>query len=209
MKVLFVGNSHTYFHDMPYIFQQFCRARGIDAEVVMLTRGGESLAGHGKSEQVRFNLLYGGYDHVVLQEVESEFPGEAAYIRSLEPLLALARRAHISAALYMNFAPEGQPQRQAMLAQACRAAGDHFQLPVAAVGEAFAAVAREHPALDLYHTDRRHASPAGSYLIALCLAKTVAGIDPLGLPFRIEFQGEPVVALSEADARILQQAAAR
>ena len=37
MRVLFIGNSHTYFNDMPALFAAFCRQSGVDMEVTMLT----------------------------------------------------------------------------------------------------------------------------------------------------------------------------
>ena len=30
MKVLFIGNSHTYYNDMPAMYQRLCREHGID-----------------------------------------------------------------------------------------------------------------------------------------------------------------------------------
>ena len=39
MRVLFIGNSHTYFNDMPHIFKQVCQENNIDMEVTMLARG--------------------------------------------------------------------------------------------------------------------------------------------------------------------------
>lgn len=46
LRVLFVGNSHTFFNDMPTIFQMFCRENGIDAEVVMQAHPGVHLSWH-------------------------------------------------------------------------------------------------------------------------------------------------------------------
>ena len=40
MRTLFIGNSHTYFNDMPKIFADICRKNGIDMQVTMLTQGG-------------------------------------------------------------------------------------------------------------------------------------------------------------------------
>ena len=60
--------------------------------------------------------------------------------------------------------------------------GSLLHLPVARAGEAFARAEAECPEIDRYFTDRHHASPAGSYLIALMIAKDVFGVDPKGLP---------------------------
>ncbi len=39
MKVLFVGNSHTFFNDMPYMLRLLGATRGIDIDVVQNTSG--------------------------------------------------------------------------------------------------------------------------------------------------------------------------
>ena len=46
MRVLFIGNSHTYFNDMPHIFKQVCQENNIDMEVTMLARGYKGLDYH-------------------------------------------------------------------------------------------------------------------------------------------------------------------
>lgn len=38
MRTLFIGNSHTFFNDMPNIFKEICKENGIDMQVAMLTK---------------------------------------------------------------------------------------------------------------------------------------------------------------------------
>ena len=83
MRLLFLGNSHTYYNDMPFLAAELLRAGGDAVEVAMLTRGGQSLAGHLQNEQTRFNLLYGGWDLCLAQEVTSEFPPQEDYLRGV------------------------------------------------------------------------------------------------------------------------------
>ena len=103
MRILFIGNSHTYFNDMPYQFAELMRAAGQEVEVTMLTRGGQCLAGHIQNEQTRFNILYGRYDFVVLQEVTSDFPDRETYLRDVSTLRAWCDEAGSACGLYMNF----------------------------------------------------------------------------------------------------------
>ena len=69
MRTLFIGNSHTYFNDMPKIFKDICAENGIDMQVTMLTKGGMGLDYHAENEQTRFNILFGDYDFVIIQHV--------------------------------------------------------------------------------------------------------------------------------------------
>ena len=46
MRVLFIGNSHTYFNDMPNMFAELARKEGVACEVTMLAHGGWYLEQH-------------------------------------------------------------------------------------------------------------------------------------------------------------------
>ena len=61
MRVLFVGNSHTYFNDMPALFGRMCaELTGERPEVTMLAYSGRSLAWHREEYfALRFALLHG------------------------------------------------------------------------------------------------------------------------------------------------------
>ena len=105
-----------------------------------------------------------------------------SYSLYLDTLKGWCDEAGSRAALYMNFeSPKGTPPLAPLRDAVCEA-GSLLHLPVARAGEAFARAEAECPEIDRYFTDRHHASPAGSYLIALMIAKDVFGVDPKGLP---------------------------
>ena len=69
MKVLFLGNSHTFFNDMPQIFKNICAEKGKDVEVGMLAHPGVTYGWHyNQFTDLRFALLWGGYDYIVMQQ---------------------------------------------------------------------------------------------------------------------------------------------
>ena len=43
MNILFIGNSYTYFFDLPTLFADLCRANGHDIRVDSVTAGGREL----------------------------------------------------------------------------------------------------------------------------------------------------------------------
>lgn len=53
MRTLFIGNSHTFYNDMPNIFKEICKENGIDMQVAMLTKGGMGFDYHAENEQTR------------------------------------------------------------------------------------------------------------------------------------------------------------
>lgn len=205
MRILFIGNSHTYYNDMAYLFAALGRASGLSLDVTMLTRGGESLAGHIKNEQTRFNLLYGRYDLAVLQEVTSEFPEIKEYFDGVRTLKAWADQGETRCGLYMNFeSPQDTPPLSRMR-PAVLAAGDAFGLSVARVGEAFARARIALPGVDLYAADRHHPSPEGSYLAALTLLHDLLDVRVRGLPAQICFGRQTLVSLSPEAADGMQR----
>ena len=63
LRILFIGNSHTYFNDMPAMVAEKARKAGFDCEVTMIAHGGCCL-GLIFRNGCRFNILYGHYDYV-------------------------------------------------------------------------------------------------------------------------------------------------
>lgn len=81
MKVLFIGNSHTFVHYVPARTAEFCKSYGQPIEPVMLTHPGVGLDWHLRQSQTYFNLLWGGYDAVILQQTPTPFRARNPYWR--------------------------------------------------------------------------------------------------------------------------------
>ena len=82
MKVLFIGNSHTFVHYVPARVARFCASHGNPVETTMLTHPGVGLDWHLEQSQTYYNLLYGGYDAVVLQHNAHPFPGRDSLLQA-------------------------------------------------------------------------------------------------------------------------------
>ena len=93
MKVLFIGNSHTFVHYVPARVARFCASHGKPVETTMLTHPGVGLDWHLEQSQTYYNLLYGGYDAVV-STTPIPFPGGTPCSRrgSVWPLWCRTRR---------------------------------------------------------------------------------------------------------------------
>ena len=122
MRVLFIGNSHTYCNDMPQIFAQICRAEGVETAVAMLAHGGVGWDFHWKEPEARFNLLYGGYDAVVLQHCAHPMGDLQVMAQAGAALIRLAKAAGARPVLYMTWTQEadGEQAQPAMKAARSR-----------------------------------------------------------------------------------------
>lgn len=211
MRVLFVGNSHTYFNDMPELFARMCeRLCGKRPEVMMLAYSGRALQWHREEYfSLRFALLYGRYDYCVLQQQAHPFPPEEETRAAVRRILSLCRAGGARPVLFMTWAQQSEPEMSAVMNRFYRALAAETGALLAPVGELFARVRDEHPEIGLYWQDGAHASPYGSYLSAavfaslLCRTRSLSALGDGGMDFHLDFSGEnglPVALEAPAEA---------
>ena len=174
MRVLFIGNSHTYCNDMPQIFAQICRAEGVETAIAMLAHGGVGWDFHWKEPEARFNLLYGGYDAVVLQHCAHPMGDLQVMAQAGAALIRLAKAAGARPILYMTWTQEADgEQAQPAMSRAYTSLAQAEGGALAPVGNAWRILRRLSPDTELFAPDRAHASPTGSRLAAYAIACAV------------------------------------
>src|SRR6056297_1411169 len=99
LRVLFVGNSLTYYNDVPEMVRQLSRSDDKSArfEVEMLAAGGASVAQHLTGGYLMQYMSDGYFDFVVFQDIGGwpicppEFPGCADSVASIAQVVELIR----------------------------------------------------------------------------------------------------------------------
>lgn len=76
LRVLWVGNSYTYYNDMPSTVRQIAATQKVKLSCTRFLKGGERLSGHLKNQKLLDAIAAGGWDYVILQE-QSSAPGHA------------------------------------------------------------------------------------------------------------------------------------
>lgn len=162
LSILFIGNSHTYFNDMPRLVQ--CRAEdeGFACRVTMIAHGGWYLAQHVLEPDVRFNILYGKYDYVVLQEHAHPFGPEEQFLEAAVALNEMIREAGSTPVIYECWAKKDEPEKQEEMNRVHRRVAEKIGALVAPVGEEWWFYKESWPEHEMYAEDGAHASPAGS-----------------------------------------------
>ncbi|MBP0968846.1 MAG: hypothetical protein J5744_01745 [Oscillospiraceae bacterium] len=181
MKVLFIGNSHTYMNDMPRLAgEMISRVTGSTCDVVALSYSGRSLKWHMEEEYfaVRFNILHGGYDFCVMQEVAHPMTDEGDTVRNAERIIGLCRKAGTVPVIFETWAEKAKPYNQAEMTRRYRDLTQRTGALLAPIGETWERVMRDHLDIELYWKDGEHASPAGDYLAALVITRTLTGKVP-------------------------------
>ena len=166
MKTLFIGNSHTYFNDMPHLFQEICEQNGYHMDVTMLTKGGMGLDYHVENEQTRFNILYGRYDFIILQHVAHPMGEYEVMEKAADKLMEWIRKTNATPCYYMTWTKKDDEQGQEEMSARYRRLGAKHNCIVAPVGEVWWKTYHAHPETELYFEDGRHASYEGSMLAA-------------------------------------------
>ena len=162
LNLLFIGNSHTYYNDMPLLVKRRAEDEGFSCHVTMLAHPGWFLSQHADDPEARFNILYGGYDYVILQEHAHPFGPEADFTDAAQALSCWIREAGAVPVIYETWAKKDEPHIQSHMNEVHhRVAKDNNAL-LAPVGETWWSYMKSWPDLEMYDEDGAHASFAGS-----------------------------------------------
>ena len=63
LRVLWVGNSYTYYNDMPAIVQQIAATQKVKVSCTHFLKGGERFSGHLTNQKLLKALAAGGWDY--------------------------------------------------------------------------------------------------------------------------------------------------
>lgn len=218
-KILFIGNSFTYYNDMDQLFAGLAEAAGYDVQAERITIGGHNLSQFASltdegGKQVEAALTaQDDYDIIVLQEQSTRpITNPSLFEDGVTKLCSRIRETQKDCQIFLyatwgypeQATAKGQtvPEMETSIRTAYLSAASKAGAQVSPVGEAFTAVYGAHSSIMLYADDQRHPSYEGSYLAACVHAAKLLGIDPRGL----SFVGDPQ-KLSPETALTLQQAA--
>ena len=222
IRVLFIGNSYTFYNDLPAILARLAGDGGrAKVETGMVAPGGWGLKDHWEKGNAHQALRAARWNYVVLQDRSQlgfdYFVDGQPHIASDEFFRPYAekwaneiRNATVTPVFYLTWARKDSPQDQAALNYAYISAARRTHAVVVPAGIAWAEVRRRYPDLELFDPDGSHPSPAGSYLAACVLYASIFHVSPNGLTSRITARGDKtsvLVDLPPKQARILQSAA--
>ena len=195
IRILFVGNSLTYYNDMPSIFQGIAEASDVSVEIDCLANGSYYFSYYA-SETSNYGIKYrsllnnGNYDYVVLQGQSSELIRvyNSSSLPSASTLVDLARDAGATPIFYMTWGlsngysyigGDGTKYEYTYdsmtdaLSDAYYTLGNELGVKVSPVGQNFKNYEKLFGDVDLISNDEKHPTFAGSYLVACTLYNTI------------------------------------
>jgi predicted amidohydrolase YtcJ len=177
-RVLFIGNSLTYYNDLPKIYAGF----GPNIETRSVTRGGATLQLLWDLGEARAAIREGNWDYVVLQEQsllgEGLADGQMAvndpamFRRAATLFDNEIRRAGARTVLYMHWARKAYPQHQPYIAAAYNDVARELGAIVSPAGIAWQRIGS---VVDLYDPDGLHPALPGSQVAAAVLYSVLNG----------------------------------
>ena len=211
-NVLIVGNSYTYFNNLPKMFEQIGLAdqppRRVNCE--MIVKGGATLQDHWDAGQALKAIQKRGWDFVILQEQSTlgvtylveglpRIVDASYYFSAARRFDAAIRKSGARTVPFAFWARENVPQEDHD-----GLAYDHFKIGkelgaiVAPAGLAWQAFRKHKPGAKLYHDDHSHPLPQGSYLAACTLYAACFGAVPAQLPLTITAKSISVMGQENA-----------
>lgn len=206
--VMFVGNSLTYYNDMPFMISAMAIADGqIPLAIGSMLIGGYSLEDHWYDGRAALEIRRIPWEVVVLQQGPSSTPENRFHLQEWADAFATeARQVGAVPALYMVWPEQDRLEAFDAVSEAYQDAAEAVDGMLFPVGEAWRAAWRLDPDAPLYGDDGFHPSIEGSYLAALVMYEQLYERSPIGLPhiFNIPI-GQ--VRIDSTLARTLQEAA--
>lgn len=214
LRVLFIGNSHTFVHDVPGMLQRLGEATDTPIWVEALTIGGATLDDHLRRPSTAATIRNGPWDFVVLQE-QSTIPAfePKFYHHTLASLASTVTDAGSTPVVYATWARHADdeyfarqkrfasPKKlQDALNQSFAEAAQQTGSLVVPVSTAWRHYLAQNPDKRLHAPDGNHANLAGAYLAACVFYRTLQNTPCSGNTYRPK-------QVSEETALKLQRAA--
>jgi hypothetical protein len=216
-RVLFVGNSYTYFWNLPQQVAAMAESKQMVIHTQQSTSGGTSLAQHWRGEKKLHSLEMiraGEYDAVVLQDFSTQAldaPDTLLYFGQQFAQEIKAKGGKVY--LYMTWARSWDPYMQAAITARYEELAQLCDATIVPVGPAWQRASSLRPDIELYDKDQSHPSPLGSYLSACVFYGVFTCQSPVGLSNRLlstDHAGEKIYLniQSKEDALFCQKVAA-
>jgi len=218
VSILWVGNSFFYYNDsMHNHFGKLASAGGARIRGTSVTISGSGLDWYDMDSLLRPNGL-GRYSFVADNEIRFNKPGrqfdtaimmdcsqcpvhpqlQAAFHETMRKYAQSLARNDIKPVLFMSWAYKDKPEMTAQLAEQYTIAGNAVDALVIPAGIAFAKAIARRPDIELYQSDKRHPTLAGTYLAACTVYATLYRKSPQGLEYSAGLNPQVVAVLQSA-----------
>lgn len=192
LHVLFIGNSFTYYNNMPRLVEAISRRPGHHPiQTHMVATGGASLEDNWADSVVQHALRLRRWDWVIVNDQstftetylvngQSRVSGWAELAPNAAHFDSAARAVGARFAIIMHWPDKSAPARDAdALAYAFTTVARRLHATLIPIEPVWLSVRHSAPTIELYDADKHHPSAAGSFLLASVVYSTLTN-DPAG-----------------------------
>ena len=188
-EVLFVGNSYTYFWNLPQTVEIMIKSMEMDFQTAQSTAGGATWQEHWDGEKSltsRSIIASKDWDIVVLQNhSKSTIDNINQFLDYGNRFIDLVKKEGAQPILYITWAREFNPLMQSQITEGYLKLASDRKLDVVPVGPIWEQVGKLRPDLKLYDADQSHPSPLGTYLTGLIFSKYLTHASIMSVPNRL------------------------
>lgn len=221
VRILFIGNSYTYFNELPQMVKKIAATQNIPIAIGQVTPGGYYFRQHIKNPKVFEEVKKGNWSYVVLQE-QSQAPSYSSWevqSQTFAPAHSLDSLIHqynpsAKVIFYMTWGHRDgdedslqvkkYPLTASYLGMQMRLMTSYLEMAYqndawcAPVGIAWMKAREQRPKFNLYMPDGSHPTVGGSYLAANVIFTTI---------FQHRYKTTFTAGLADDDAQYFRQLA--
>lgn len=186
LRVLFVGNSYTYYNNLIQMVSLISDSLDTKLICTKSTVGGTNLGEHWNEQKglkSKTLIQNGSYDIVVFHDHSMrpiEAPDSLLYYGGL--LCELIKSKKARPFIYNTWSREKTPETQGVINSAYSRLAKQCGASRVRVGDSWQEFLKSMPQATLYSSDGSHPSNLGTFIAALCFVKSITGQLPSSLP---------------------------
>jgi len=199
-KILFLGNSFTFYWNLPSLVESMAKEKGILLDIYQSTAGGATLKDHWEGKrglQSMKVLKEHDFSTIILQDHSTSPLLKTVESREyFNRFIKLINKKKSEVILYGTWTYPASPLIGKSFIGAdpiqyvLKPIADQTNSRMAPVGTAFRLFQEKHPEISVFTSDNKHPSAVGTYLAACVFLKMLTGESPLGLERRYERKDE-------------------
>ena len=189
LKVLFVGNSYTYFWNMPLVVRTIAETQNMQIHTRQSTAGGVNLKQHWNGDfglETKALIANSEWDIVVLQNHSmSTIDSLKDFYKYGNELISYIKDHQAEPVLYATWARKFNPLMIDQVSHAYKKLAEDNDIRLVPIGEIWQRIRQARPDLRMYHPDGSHPSTIGTYVNACTFYSFFTNKPSKGLPNRI------------------------
>ncbi len=193
-RILFIGNSYTYYNSMPQLVKAMAENQFPDqlVETKFIGGGGATLKKHWDVGQAIMEINTGQWDYVVLQGQSmlglsnlSEGKKPVQFLKYARMFDREIKKNGAQTVLLMTWSRRNGQPPQKLIADIYQNIAEELHSQIAPVGLVWDIV-RRNKEMELYSDDGSHPAVTGSYLAALTVFSTIFEVIPQAVSGQLE-----------------------